>query len=243
MDIITWLLFGLVAMLTHIIEGVTGFGATVLGMPFAILLLGVEIAKPVLTLYALLLCLYIFIRNIHLVRWDSYLKMMGALLIGLPMGIAVYNYLPQNILLTILAVFMILVSIRGMLIAFDILQKTSQIAEWIALIFVWIGGVIHGAYSSGGPLIIIYATEKIKDKSEFRATLCLIWVTLNTIILSQMALAGQLTKQVWEVSLYGIPFLIGGTIVGNIAHHKLNESVFTKLTYTILLVTGIVMLV
>ena len=243
MDLITWLLFGIIATLTNVIEGVTGFGATVLGMPFVILLLGVEVAKPVLTLYALLLCLYFVIKDVKLIEWKHYLRMMVLLLLGLPIGILVYNYLPQEALLKILGVFMVLVAIRGLLITFNKISKDRQIKDWIALTLVFLGGIIHGAYASGGPLVIIYATEKIKDKSKFRATLCLIWVTLSTIILCQMAFASQITQEVVKVSIYGLPFLIIGTLLGNWAHHKLNQDLFMKLTYIILLTTGVFLLI
>lgn len=243
MDILTYLLFGLVVAFTHFIEGVTGFGCTVLAMPFAIMLMGIDIAKPVLTLYALLLCLILVIKDFHQIQWDHYLKMMGMLIIGLPIGILAYQWMPRKPLIVALAIFMMIISIRGLLFSFNIIKKKRQIRDIPALACIFLGGIIHGAYSSGGPLVIIYAIEKIKQKSQFRVTLCLIWVTLNTIILLQMMAVGDFTTEVAKTAVYGLPFLLAGILVGNWAHDRMNETFFAKLTYLVLLVSAIFLLI
>lgn len=243
MDILTILLFGLVVVLTHFLEGITGFGCTVLAMPFSIMLVGMEVAKPVLTLYALLLCLIFVVKGFSQIQWKHYLKMMSMLIIGLPIGIMAYQWMPRKPLIIALAIFMAIVSVRGLLLSFDIVKKRGQVKDIPALICVFLGGIIHGAFSSGGPLVIIYATEKIKQKSQFRSTLCLIWVTLNTIILIQMIAAGDFTTQVTRTAVYGLPFLLIGAVAGNLAHNKMNEILFTRVTYIVLLVSGIFMLI
>ena len=107
----------------------------------------------------------------------------------------------------------------------------------------FLGGIFHGAFSSGGPLIIIYATEKIKDKSAFRATMCMVWLAMNVLLLTQMAFAGQLGADVWKTALWGLPALVVGTVLGDWAHHRIRDTVFTKLTYGILLLSGVFMVV
>jgi uncharacterized membrane protein YfcA len=46
-----------------------------------------------------------------------------------------------------------------------------------------VGGMVHGAFASGGPLVVLYASKTLTDKGSFRATLCLLWTTLNTLLL------------------------------------------------------------
>ncbi len=71
MRLSVYLLYGLVILLTHFIEGITGFGCTVLAMPFVFMLMGIEIAKPVLTVYALLLCTAFVISNFGQILWGA----------------------------------------------------------------------------------------------------------------------------------------------------------------------------
>ena len=44
----SYFLLGWVVLITHFLEGITGFGCTVLALPFAILLVGTKQAVPVL---------------------------------------------------------------------------------------------------------------------------------------------------------------------------------------------------
>lgn len=39
--------------------------------------------------------------------------------------------------------------------------------------------IIHGMFVSGGALLVIYATQVLKEKEEFRATVAPVWVVLN----------------------------------------------------------------
>ena len=105
----------------------------------------------------------------------------------------------------------------------------------------FIGGCIHGAFTSGGPLVIIYAAEKLKNKSNFRSTLCMVWVTLNTIIVAQSFIKGDITPEVTKLLLYTLPFLIIGAILGNYAHHKIKDTIFSKMVYIILFISAMFM--
>ncbi len=239
---ISIILFGIVVLLTHFLEGITGFGCTVIAMPFAIMLLGIDIAKPVLTLYGLLLCLYIVIISYKEIIWKHYFTIIIFMGIGLPIGIYLFDILPEGILKKLLAIFMVFVSIRGLIQCYRPAKTVKSVSNVVLKLLLSIGGVIHGAFTSGGPLVIIYATEKIKNKSNFRATLCLVWVTLNTVLLTQTLLVGSFTPKVCKTSIYALPFLILGTLLGNWAHSRIKDTFFSKLSYIILLVTGFILL-
>ena len=235
------LLLGLIVLVTHFLEGITGFGCTVLAMPFAILLVGVPTAKPVLTLYAFLLALYIVVQHWKKINWNAYRRLILLLLAGLPIGIALYRWLPQQILIWILTAFLFFVSVRGILASFR-QGRPDGIPEKPALLLVFLGGILHGAFSSGGPLVIVYAAKHLQDKQVFRATLCLVWVTLNAILLGQMAVSSQFTMEAGYTALACAPALVIGTLLGDWAHRHIRDTVFTKLTYITLLLTAGAML-
>ena len=52
-------LFLLVVFLTNVIQCITGFAGTVLAMPFSVLLVGYDAARPVLNLLGLLASVYV----------------------------------------------------------------------------------------------------------------------------------------------------------------------------------------
>ena len=74
MDLTTILLFCLLVLITHFLEGVTGFGCTAMALPFAIILLGVKSAVPVLAVLAWILALVVIIIDFKKIIWKQYEK-------------------------------------------------------------------------------------------------------------------------------------------------------------------------
>lgn len=232
------ILFGVVVLITHYLEGITGFGCTVLALPFCTLLVGIKTAVPTLLILAWILALYVIIIDFKKIVWKQYLRIMLLVILGLPIGIFLFSRMPEHILKIILGVFMILVAARGIYISFVDKPVAKKIPKVFLNLCLFLGGIVHGAFGSGGPFIIIYATENLPDKSNFRATLCTLWFTLNSIIIVRDLIAGVITPQVGNVLLVAIPFLVVGMVLGNITHGKINAKLFTKMIYVVLLVSG-----
>lgn len=232
-------LFFAIVLVSHVLEGITGFGSTALSIPFLSVLLGVEVAKPILILYTPLLCLYVLARGWRQVAWRQFAVMAGVAALGLPLGLLLYSRLPRRALLALLGLFMVAVSLRGLLSAVGLLGAKRAPKTGFLLGGLFCGGVIQGAFASGGPLIILYATEKIPDKGAFRATMCMVWLALNSVLLAQAGFAGQLTAEVWRLALWGFPFLLAGTLLGDFFHKRVSQALFTKLVYAALLVSGV----
>lgn len=237
----TVFLFGLVVLVTHFLEGITGFGCTVLALPFCVMLVGVKTAVPVLTVLSLILSSYIVIIDYKNIVWKSYIKIASFVGLGLPIGMLLFSFLPEEILKKILGVFMILVASRGIYFAFNERAKVKEIGNRMLNFILFLGGIIHGAFSAGGPFVVIYATQALKNKSNFRATLSTLWVTLNSIIIIKIAMSGAFTPVVMKYFGWSVPFLLAGMLLGNWAHKRIEDRVFTKVVFLVLLVAGFFM--
>jgi uncharacterized protein len=238
---LTIFLFGLVVLVTHFLEGITGFGCTVLALPFCVMLVGVKTAVPVLTVLSLILSSYIVIIDYKNIVWKSYIKIASFVGLGLPIGMLLFSFLPEDILKKILGVFMILVASRGIYFAFNERAKVKEIGNRMLNFILFLGGIIHGAFSAGGPFVVIYATQALKNKSNFRATLSTLWVTLNSIIIIKIALSGAFTPVVMKYFGWSVPFLLAGVLLGNWAHKRIEDRFFTKVVFLVLLVAGFFM--
>jgi uncharacterized protein len=239
--VLTIFLFGLVVLVTHFLEGITGFGCTVLALPFCVMLVGVKTAVPVLTVLSLILSSYIVIIDYKNIVWKSYIKIASFVGLGLPIGMLLFSFLPEDILKKILGVFMILVASRGIYFAFNERAKVKEIGNRMLNFILFLGGIIHGAFSAGGPFVVIYATQALKNKSNFRATLSTLWVTLNSIIIIKIALSGAFTPVVMKYFGWSVPFLLAGMMLGNWAHKRIEDRFFTKVVFLVLLVAGFFM--
>ena len=102
------LLGGLTVFITHALEAVTGFGCTVLALPFITALLGVKEAVMVLTFLAWILALYIAFSKWKQIDFRQYAIIAALMLCGLPAGIFLFRTADLFSLKMILAVFIIL---------------------------------------------------------------------------------------------------------------------------------------
>ncbi len=243
METFSILLFGLVVLITHFLEGITGFGCTVLALPFCIMLVGIKTAVPTLIILAWILALYIVIIAFKDILWKEFIRIIAFVGMGLPLGIWLFSRMPEGLLKKILAVFMILVSFRGLYVSFRGAGFKLKLPNSMLNAVLFMGGIIHGAFGTGGPFVVIYATKAMPNKNNFRATLCLLWFTLNTIIIIQNIINGVITPAVVKLLLWTIPFLVLGMILGNIAHNKVKDTIFTRIVYGVLLLSGIFMLI
>jgi len=108
-------------------------------------------------------------------------------------------------------------------------------------VFLPLGGIMQGAFGSGGPLVVIYGTRAIADKSVFRVTLSLVWIVLNTTMIGRWIVAGSLTPEILRLTGMCVPVVLAGLFLGNVAHHRVNALVFRRIVYGVLIASGFVL--
>ena len=233
-----YILFFLVVLITNIIQGITGFAGTVLAMPFSIILLGIDVAKPVLNIVTIVACGIIVIKSYRHIVWKEFFKMSVIMLIGVFIGEYLYSIFSVDILLTIYAIFVIIIALKGLFVT-----KEFNLGEAALILIILAAGIIHGMFISGGPLLIIYAVKKIKNKEEFRATLSPVWIVLNSYILIKQIISGVITSAIMNTVGIAIPALLVGVIIGNRLAEKMSQKAFLKLSYILLLISGVSLII
>lgn len=243
------ILSGLVVFITHALEAITGFGCTVIAVPFVTALLGLKQGIMIVTILAWILALYIVVTNLKHVKIKHTFLILALMIPTLPIGMYIFRYVNPSLFKKGLAIFIIFVSILNLYKLLmkreneneevTTLSKKDKITSTLALLF---GGVVHGAISSGGPLVVIYATKVLKDKKDFRATLCSVWFTLNSIIIISYFFNNPgFTFTTFKNTLTQLPFLFVGIIIGEMIHNKVNARTFSIIVFALLLLTGIFM--
>lgn len=237
--------YGLVAFvvfLTHFQDGITGFGSAALALPFLAILIGLNVSVPALIILGWLLSIFIILQSRQHIVWREYAKIMILAAIGMPVGVWLSGYLPENQMKWILAVVMVLIGTHGFIRQFAKSKQHGPISErkkrWLSG-FVTLGGIMQGAFGTGGPLIVIYATRVYRDKGVFRCTLCLLWATLNPILIATRWAAGhKIDAAVLKVVAICLPSMFLGLVLGSIAHHRADEVTFRRIVYAVLILSG-----
>ena len=215
------LLFLLVLFVSNVIQAITGFAGTVLAMPPSVYLLGLDHAKVVLNVMAWLSGLMIAVTGYRHINWKELLKMSAVMLVGMFAGIQICRIVKsENILLKIYGIIIVVFELKNLCIHTE--KKLPDLILWIVLI---LAGIIHGMFVSGGALLVIYATQVLKEKEEFRATVAPVWVVLIRLICISI-----------------LPLLIA-TWLGKKLVCKVSQKVFLNLTYILLLISGVSLIV
>ena len=231
------IIFLIVLFIANVIQAITGFAGTVLAMPASMFLLGVDNAKVVLNVIALLSGLLIAISSYNRIN-KKLLKICVFMLIGMAVRILLCKVISSNSLLIIYGIIIIVIAGKNLLF-----HKEHKLPQAFLIAILIIAGIIHGMFVSGGALLVVYATQVLKDKEEFRATVAPVWIVLNSILLVSQIQAHAFNYDNIKLILLSIIPLIVATWIGKKLLKRVSQKVFLNLTYILLIISGISLIV
>lgn len=157
------------------------------------------------------------------------------MLVGMFAGVQICRVVEsEDVLLTLYGIVIVSVALKNLCIHSE--RKFSPVILGIILL---LAGIIHGMFVSGGALLVIYATQVLKDKEEFRATVAPVWVVLNSCLMFTQMRAGLIGQADVRLILISIVPLLVATWIGKKLVKKVSQKVFLNLTYILLLISGI----
>jgi len=223
-------------------EAVVGFGSTSIGIPLLSLALGTEASVALLSASGLILCFLVIATQYKKVNVRAFLTIIACIIPIMPLGYLLYAKLRayEGVLKLIMGAVIALVSIRA--IYWRMIRKqekeTSRAGMYLAL---GVGAVVQGMFSTGGALINVYTASKIKDKSEFRATMVAVWIATNVITTAYRVLALHMYTQDICLSIaYALPLVVLAYFIGNRIHRSIPNGSFMNLVYIVQLASGLI---
>ena len=228
------IIFLLVLFVANVIQAITGFAGTVLAMPPSMYLLGMDDAKVVLNVMALLSGLMIAVMSYHHMNKKELAKICVFMVVGMEIGIQICKAVPsEKFLLVLYGIIIILIAGKNLLY-----HREHTLPKGVLLVVLLLAGVIHGMFVSGGALLVVYATQVLKDKEEFRATIAMIWLTTGCYMTGTQIMLGNFNTHVIMLLIVGVVPVFVGTFIGTKLVKKIPQDVFMKLTYVLLLLSG-----
>lgn len=220
------------------VQALVGFGGTLLSMPLGILLKGLALTKPVLTIAAWITGVVVLATEYKYIQWREFLKMTAVMAVSVLIGLWATGRVQLNFLLIIYALVVAGVGFKKLF--FPSTKEASPVVQNICLA---IAGLMQGLFVSGGSFLVVYAVARLKEKREFRATVNAVWAFINLIMIATYAVSGSLTRDVITMSaLSVIPTLIA-IWLGGLLTKKVNQATFLKVIYVVLIISGIVLFV
>lgn len=224
----------IILFFANLLQAITGFAGTLISMPPTMKLIGVDEAKALLNAIAQISSLMIVITGWRHINWKEFFKMFVLMAVGMMAGIKIFEIFPMDALLIFYGIMIILIALKKLFV-----HKEIKLPMVVMLLVIFAAGIIHGMFVSGGALLVIYAASALKEKEEFRATIALIWVTIGCYMTGVQVQAGNFNSHVIFLMLVGIIPVFVGTWIGTKLVKKIKQEVFMKITYVLLLLSGV----
>lgn len=241
---LTIALLGAVVVFAQTVETVTGFGGTVLSLSLGAHLLTIERLVVSLVLVNVVQNTWLVARGFRYLRLRLLLtRILPMCGIGLAAGTLLFHKLGASGLKPVLGGFVVVIAVLELTRLFRSSRQPAPLSTVAAAALLVGGGIFHGLFASGGPLVVYFASREMPEKHAFRATLSLLWLILNSILIVSYGVGGRLDRSAFMLSAAILPALVLGIALGELVHRKVDELKFRKIVQGVLLLTGVFLLV
>lgn len=216
-----------------------GFGGALFSMPLLTLVVGIEIATPLYGLVGWTTALVVMGTSWRQAKLGLVWRLILATLAGIPLGVVLVRLLPPTLLVRGLGLFLIAF---GGYRCFALPVPTLHRFAW-AYPFGLMAGILGGAYNTGGPPLVVYATMNRWPPETFRATLqACFWVTGLGVLISH-GLAGFWTETVLRLFVLALPVVVPTVWLGGWLNRRMPVQQFERVLFGILIILGVMLLV
>ncbi len=173
-------------------------------------------------------------------RHFSKAKFKSIFLTALPAVIAgtlLMNHLDSQYLLKAFALLLVAYGCHGLL------QPAFRPSRGFRHGFIVLGGFIQGAFTTGGPFVLMGAKDDFDNKTQLKATMaaffltCNLWRLVQSWITDAATVSGTVSAYWW----LALPVILG-VAAGHFVHTRISEAVFRKAVLSCLLAMGIMLM-
>lgn len=223
------------ALVSGIIQGVTGFGAGVVMMMFLPLHFSVIQSAGISGAICLVLCVAMVY---HYRKTINIKKIIGPAVLYLTISsvsILLAKMVNQEIMKIILGIFLVALAVYFLFFA----KKEVEPKGIAALFCIVISGICDGLFGIGGPLMVIYFLSKTHSKEEYLGTIqCFFLISVLYSTFFRMMNGIITTDLISSIGLGMVGILIGLMIANRIVD-KLDADFIKKLTYILIGLCGL----
>jgi uncharacterized protein len=225
-------ILGVIALIAFATEGAIGFGGTVLAASIGAQVVELDVLLPAFVPLNLLMSSWLLGRGLRTVAWRLLLvDIVPPVAIGAAIGLA----LPFATWIAFaFGVFVVALALLRLLRPDD--KPLPRAAQLGALA---LGGVAHGLFGTGGPMIVYVTRRRLADKLAFRSTLAVLWLALNAALLTKFITTGLYQRPVFEVGSVLALVIVPGLFIGERVHRKLDAARFERIVWIVLLLAGL----
>ncbi|MEO1619922.1 MAG: sulfite exporter TauE/SafE family protein [Cyanobacteria bacterium J06632_3] len=233
-----WWIGGIVG-LAAAVQGIAGFGFALVAIALLPFFLELQVAMPLALMMCLLSSFGLLVYYREHFDWRAVAPLVTAAIFFIPIGLIGFHYVPEAIARKALGAFVVLY------VCYDILRLTTSLfvmptlesSRW-GYLFGAISGFLTGAFTIGGPPLVMYANSKSWSPEEFKGNLPGVYVVALTFALAGHYFEGHLTRELFELALWSLPLFAVGLTVGILLSQKIDAASFKRIVLFLLGIIG-----
>jgi len=215
-------------------QGFLGFGFAIVAMAGLTLSRDLLHAAGVVNLTGILVAASVLIALRREVLWRPALRMIPGVLVGVVLGVSALGALDRDLMVRTLGVTIIAISL------WNLRTPTPQtgeapIRDGVAGL---LGGLLGGAFNTGGPAIVAHLYRRPDSPQAVKATNQLIFLTMGLARLPTATAQGQMTSAIWIEAAIMVPILVAGLLIGIRLGRRVSPTQFRRVSWLALAAMG-----
>ena len=228
-----------VLFLATFVRSAFGFGEALIAVPLLALVMPVDVAAPLAVLVSITVALIVLARDWRHVHLCSTGWLVGATLLGTPLGLLLLTRVDGTVVKTCLGVLIAAFSLYSLLSR----RQAALDDDRFAWTFGFAAGVLGGAYGMNGPPLVMYGALRGWSPRHFRATLQGYFLPASLMAMAGYWAAGLWKPEVTRDYIAALPAVLAATVLGQAASGRLDRRLFLRCIHAGLIVIGATLVV
>jgi hypothetical protein len=236
-------LCALVVIAAFAVRGTTGFGGNAIAVPLLTLVLPIHSVVAVMTVLTTISSLAHWVGSWRQIVWAEILRAAPFTLIGVVVGLLLFQALDARILTRAFGVFVILYAIYAIATSGRMRPPPRNWLWPLAVVLCTLGGLVGTLFGgAAGPLYAIYLSALRLEKDSFR-------VTITTILMTQaiMRVTGYFKIGFYDTPTLlmvaaALPLMLIGARLGGLTAGRINQILFNRIVGAVLMCSGVLLL-
>ncbi len=231
---------GAIAFAAFATEAALGFAGTVLAVSLGAQLVPLDVLLPAFVPINLALSLAVGLRDRRRIAWRHLaLELAPPVAVGAAVGLALFRLPARLHLQLVFGLFVVALA------ALELWRlhggQEAAPSRWRGRALLVLGGLAHGLFGAGGPMIVYVLRRRLPDKAAFRATLAVVWLSLNALLIANYAAmdlyGGALAPAMAVMAAAVAPAFLAGDWL----HRRIDPERFHRIVVVLLLGAGAVL--
>lgn len=205
--------------------------------PFLLMLFSPQEAMQINILLSLVISVALIWKVRHDVDVVLVKKVIIGSIIGAPFGSILFALV--DLITFQLLIAIILIGLTILLMSNITIQQTNARDYSVG----FVSGLLTTSIGMAGPPLLLYFAGTHKNKETIRATSLAYYIVIYVISLAFHVSIEGTNSAIWSNSLYALPVVFIGLVLGQLLFKRLNQTVFRKIIYFLLVAAGLLLIV